>query len=102
MLLFILTLNTINNQITNIMKTYNKSEIFKRAHYLFRTCKSLYKTFGQALTDVWQSAIKKVKVVNERANELKIYRSYPKATSMIQADLTSEYANKPSNYYTGD
>jgi len=84
------------------MKNYNKSEIFTRAHFLFRTCKSMYKTFGEALSDVWQSAIKKVKEASKRAKELKVYREFPKATSMAQPNLSNEYSNKSANYNFGD
>lgn len=84
------------------MTQYNKSEIFTRAHYLFRTCKSLYKTFGQALSDVWQSAIKKVKATTKRVIELNNYRQSAKPTIATQPDLSNEYSNKANNYYYGD
>ena len=77
------------------MKNYNKSEIFKRAHWLFRTCKSLYKTFVQALSDAWKSAIKKVSIARNRDKELKNYIEYPKAIAMTQQNLSEYYNVKP-------
>jgi hypothetical protein len=96
MLIFVIEINT------KAMKNYNKSEIFTRAHYLFRTCKSLYKTFGEALSDVWQSAIKKLKESKKRALELKNYKEFNKPTVAIQPDLSEYYSNKPANYNFGD
>lgn len=80
---------------------YNKSEIFKRAHYLFRTL-SIYKTFGEALTVVWQSTIKRVKAANKRSAELKNYRSFAKPSVMIQPNLSEVYTNQRPGAYTGD
>jgi len=61
----------------------------------------MYKTFGEALSDVWQSAIKKVKEANKSAKELKTYREFPKATSMAQPNLSNEY-KREIGYNYGD
>lgn len=74
-----------------IMKTYNKSEIMKRAHQLKKAIG--YDTFSQALKHSWLVAKNEAREVEQRAAQEAIYATWAaQAEAKRKAEVEAENA----------
>lgn len=80
---------------------YNKSEIMKEAHKLYKECKRYNRTFGSCLKQVWASAKAMVRLAEQREafrKELEARRA--KSNIVLKhVGMSSLYAN---GAYSGD
>ncbi len=83
---------------------YNKSEIMKEAHKLYKECRRYGRTFGSCLKQVWASAKAMVRLAEQREafqKELEARReaNRNKAVCFGHYGMESLYAN---GAYSGD
>lgn len=90
------------NDITfTIMATqkYNKSEIMKYAHTLYKECKQYGRTFGSCLKQAWGSAKNMVRLAEQRAAFQKQMEERKHNVVLSHVGMSSLYANRA---YSGD
>lgn len=78
---------------------YNKSEIMKSAHTLYKECKQYGRTFGSCLKQAWASAKNMVRLAEQRAAFQKQMEERKHNVVLSHVGMSSLYANRA---YSGD
>lgn len=80
---------------------YNKSEIMKSAHTLYKECKQYGRTFGSCLKQAWGSAKAMVRLAEQRAAFSKEQEARRAKSNIVlgHVGMSSLYANRT---YSGD
>ena len=78
---------------------YNKSEIMKEAHKIYRECKIYGRTFGACLKQAWGSAKVMVQLAEKRAAFAKELAERSHNVRLTHVGMASLYANR---VYSGD
>ena len=78
---------------------YNKSEIMKDAHKIYKECKKYGRSFGSCLKQAWGSARNMVKLTEQRAAFKKEMSEKKHNLVLHHVGMASLYAN---GAYSGD
>ena len=78
---------------------YNKSEIMKEAHKLYKECKRYGRSFGSCLKQAWGSAKNMVRLAEQRAAFQKQMEERRHDIVLSHVGMSSLYANRA---YSGD
>ena len=78
---------------------YNKSEIMREAHKLYKKCKQYGRTFGSCLKQAWASAKAIVRLAEQRAAFEKKMIERKHNVVLSHVGMSSLYANRA---YSGD
>ena len=78
---------------------YNKSEIMKEAHKLYKECKKYGRSFGTCLKQSWASAKNMVRLAEQRAAFEKKMVERKHNVVLSHVGISSLYANRA---YSGD
>lgn len=78
---------------------YNKSEIMKSAHTLYKECKQYGRTLGSCLKQAWASAKAMVRLTEQRATFQKQMEERKHDVVLSHVGMNSLYANR---VYSGD
>lgn len=78
---------------------YNKSEIMKEAHKLYKECKKYGRSFGACLKQSWASAKNMVRLAEQRATFEKKMAEKKHNVVLSHVGISSLYANRA---YSGD
>ena len=80
---------------------YNKSEIMKEAHKLYKECKRYGRSFGSCLKQAWGSAKAMVRLAEQRAAFSKEQEARRAKSNIVlgHVGMSSLYANRT---YSGD
>lgn len=91
-------IKTLHNMTT---QKYNKSEIMKEAHRLYKECKRYGRSFGNCLKQAWASAKNMVMLAIQRAAFQKELEERWRNNNIIttHTGMSSLYANRA---YSGD
>ena len=78
---------------------YNKSEIMKSAHRLYKDCKKYGRSFGSCLSQAWRSAKALAALAEQRAAFQKQQEERKHNVVLSHVGMNSLYANR---VYSGD
>lgn len=78
---------------------YNKSEIMKSAHRLYKECKKYGRSFGSCLSQAWRSAKALADLAEQRAAFQKQQEERKHNVVLSHVGMNSLYANR---VYSGD
>lgn len=78
---------------------YNKSEIMREAHKIYKECKRYGRSFGSCLKQAWGSAKNMVRLAEQRAEFKKELEKRSYRVNLTHVGMASLYAN---GAYSGD